>query len=238
MSRNSPELVVHALAWLLLLAPSGAAGGVLRSPQVPVLTGRLQSYLDGLGESIQVNTDQLAAQTGPLRTALSVNNFTLNLTLGGNYAGGDSIGVYNAGDASPTLMRVFPAQATIGWFAVLAFEPSPQRLLVALFDANVSFVSATTYLGVDPTDFGFYLQGPNGTFFMQDARNPNDAPQMLAFTGTGIDANMDLLCWEDAQVGAGSDQDFDDVVLVEECTNCMPDPVMKSTWGALKQRFR
>jgi hypothetical protein len=205
---------------------------------VVVLTHRLQSYLDSLGESIRVDTDQLATQTGPLQPSSNLFTFTLTVLLGGNYAGGDSIGAYNAGDASPNLMRVFPAQATIGWFAVLAFRPSPHRLVVSLFDSNNVFQGTTTYLGADPTNFGFYLQGPSGTLFMQDARNPNGAPQMLSFDGTGNYFGSDWLCWEDQPVGAGSDRDFADVVLLEQCTFCVPDPVKKSTWGALKQRFR
>ncbi len=238
MSRSALGFVVYGLALLLSLGPARAALAALRTPQVPVLTNRLQSYLDSRGESIQVETDQLAQQSSPFQTSSPLSSFTLNLSLGGNYAGGDSIGIYNEGEASPSLMRVLPAESRVGWLAVLQFLPSPARLIVGLFDSNNVLQGSTTYPGAVPTNFGFYLQGPGGTFFMQDARNPSGAAQMLLYAGTGANSLGAWLCWEAQPVGAGSDQDYDDAVLFEECVFCQGDPVRTSTWGAIKQRYR
>jgi hypothetical protein len=238
MSRKTPVLVALGVALLLSLQPRRATPAPLRAPQVPVLTNRLQSYFDGLGESIDVETDQLAAQSEPLWTVFSSLTVTIAVTLRGDFAGVDSIGVYSPGVASPSLMRVFPAESRAGWFAVLSFDPSPARLMVTLFDSNLSLQGTTTYPGVAATNFGFYMQGPRGTFFMQDARNPNAAPQMLLFGGTGPDTGSWWLCWEGQPVGAGSDQDYFDAVLLEQCITCAPDPVRTSTWGAVKQRYR
>ena len=38
---------------------------------------------------------------------------------------------------------------------------------------------------MDRLNFGFYLEGPAGTFYSQDSRNAGGKPQVLAFAGTG-----------------------------------------------------
>jgi hypothetical protein len=232
-------LVVTVMAVSLLGSPS-LAENELRAPQVNVSSDRLQSFFDGIGSTVRVETQQRAQQTGPLpiQQPGDPTSFDVNLQLLDHYPVGTVLGVYNASEASPTLMPVFPAEATPGWLAILSFRRSPQRLVVHLLDENTLLLRNTTFLGADPTNFSFYLQTPNGTFFMQDARNPGGSPQMLLFTDEGGPYWTDSwLCWEDQSVGAGSDQDYDDAVIVTECSNCFA-AVERSTWGAVKQRFR
>ena len=45
---------------IALAAVAGTASAALRSPQVPVAGGTLQAYLNSVGESINVLTDQQA----------------------------------------------------------------------------------------------------------------------------------------------------------------------------------
>lgn len=217
-----------------LVALAGSASATLRAPQVPVLGGALQGYLNSQGESINVLTDQNAAQ----RWAATVSNnstFTIQVELAGN-AASNTIGLYNANLAAPPLYQVFPGAATSQWFAVASFRTSPVRVVVNLFDASATIQGTTTYLGADRNDFGFYLQGPGGTFFTQDARNPGGSAQALTYAGTGINTGSWWLCFEDISLGGGSDQDYDDCVLFLESVN--PTPVNKATWGSLKARFR
>ena len=76
-----------------------------------------------------------------------------------------------------------------------------------------------------------YLQGSGGLYHTQDSRNPGGVARALAYAGTGSNSGQWWLCWED-----GDDQDFDDSVVFMEWY--APTPVSKTTWGALKKRFR
>jgi hypothetical protein len=229
MKRNATRFTgIFASLSLVALLASGASAA-LRVPQVVVLGGGLQGYLNSVGESINVLTDQEDIQTW--QTTVSGNStFTLMIELTGA-AAANSIGLYNAGLAAPPLYQVFPGAASAGWFAVASFESGPTRVVVNLFDDQANFVGVTTYLGADASNFGYYLQGPGGLFYTQDARNPGGAAHALTYAGTGVNSGQWWLCWEEA-----TDQDFDDAVLFLE--SIAPTPVSKTTWGAVKRRFR
>ncbi len=230
--KRSVTILVGAFA---LVALAGTAFAALRVPQVTVNGGSLQGYLNSVGESINVGTDQVDVQ----RWASTVSNnstFTIQVELAGN-AGSNAYGIYNAGLVAPPLYQVFPGAATSGWFAVASFRTAPVRVIVNLFDASAALQGTTTYLGADKNDFGFYLQqNPGLTFFTQDGRNPGSLAQALTYAGTGLNSGSWWLCWEDLTTSQGSDYDFDDAVLFLESVN--PTPVNKTTWGSLKARFR
>jgi hypothetical protein len=225
--------MIASLTLGALLATSASAA--LRSPQVTVNGTALQTYLNSKGESINVNTDQDAAQT--LATTTSDNStFTLQIEMGGN-AGTDTYGIYNGSLASPPLYQMFPGAATNGWFAVASFRSAPTRVTINLFDSNATFVGSTTYLGADASDFGFYIQqNPGLVLYSQDARNPGGAAQMLVYAGNGANAGSWWLAVEDQTASQGADYNFDDAVLFLESIN--PTPVQATTWGAVKARFR
>jgi len=217
-----------SLSLVALLATGASAA--LRVPQVAVAGGTLQGYLNSVGESINVLTDQDATQTWQ-STVSGNSTATLMIELSGD-AALNSIGLYNAGNPAPPLYQVFPGAASAGWFAVASFETAPTRVVVNLFDNFANLMGTNTYLGADASNFGYYLQGASGgVFYTQDARNPGAAPHALTYAGTGVNSGQWWLCWED-----GTDQDFDDAVLFLE--SIAPTPVAKTTWGALKRRFR
>jgi hypothetical protein len=217
---------------VIALLASGASAA-LRSPQVPVAGGSLQGYLNSVGESINVLTDQNAVQTW--QTTVSNNStFTLMIELAGN-AASNNIGIYNASLGAPPLYQVFPGAATNDWFATCSFRTAPVRVVVNLFDNNAILQGQNTYLGADKDNFGYYLQGPGGLFYTQDARNGGGDPQAVTYAGTGNNSGQWWLAFEDTPY-AGSDHDFNDAVLFLESVN--PTPVSKTTWGALKVRFR
>ena len=228
--------LVSALAATAIHAMPPPPFAPLRSPQVPVLTNLLQSYLNGVGESIRVDTDQRAQLSFTAAQFVCRPPYSWQLELWRSPASTDSIGIYNAAEATPLLMRIFPAEATSGWFEAISFRTAPARLVVNVFDASANFVDPHVYLGVDQTNVAFWLQGAAGPLYMQDARNPTGAAQMLVFAGTGINSGGAWICMEDQSVGAGSDEDYADAILFVGY-GC-GDPVRKSTWGAVKQRFR
>lgn len=218
---------------IALVAVAGTASAALRVPQVVFSSGSLQGYLNSQGESINVLTDQLDTQRWQ-STVSNNSTFTIQAELAGN-AGSNTYGLYNASLAAPPLYQLFPGAATTGWFAVASFRTAPIRVIVNLFDNNAALVGTNTYLGADKTDFGFYLMGPGGTFYTQDVRNPGGNPQMLAYSGTGINSGSFWLACEDLPFGPGGATDFDDAVLF--CESINPTPVNKTTWGSLKARF-
>jgi hypothetical protein len=218
-----------------LLAVAGTASGALRVPQAPVTGGALQSYLNAADGGINVLTDQQDIQRWQSATGGNTN-FTLQLELG-PFSPNNTIGLYNAGLASPTLYLVFPGIATPGWFAMAAFRTGPARVVVTLFDASTTFQGSTTYMGADQTNFGFYLSGPGGTFYTEDSRNPGGAAQALTFSGTQVNSGSWWLCWDDQQISGGpGDSSFDNAVLFLQAV--APTPVARTTWGQLKARFR
>jgi hypothetical protein len=121
---------------------------------------------------------------------------------------------------------------------VLQCQVEPVRLVVTLFDDNSMFQSSTMYPRGDRTGIGFYLQGPEGTFYTQDTRNPGASPQALFYRGSGENAGQLWLAFEDCAPQRGSDRDFDDVVLFIENRPSDVLPVEATTWGRLKARFR
>jgi hypothetical protein len=157
------------------------------------------------------------------------------IELAGNAPTND-LGIYN-GSAGPVppLYLVFPGAASAGWFATASFRTGPIRVVINLFDANAVFQGTNSFLGADRNNFGYYLQGPGGLFYTQDARNAGSVAQALAYAGTGINFGQWWLAWEDL-AAAGSDHDFNDAVLFLESVN--PTPTSRTSWGQLKARFR
>lgn len=222
---------LSAIAVAALVVVASAAGAFpLRSPQVAVGGSSLQTYLNGVGESINVNTDQLDAQVWD--TSVSGNaTFTLMIELAGN-AALNNIGIYNANNAAP-LFQVFPGAASAGWFAAAHFGGG--NLVVTLFDNNSIIQGQSFYPGVNANGFGFYLQGPGGTFYSQDGMNGGGAAQALTYAGTGKNFGDWWECFEDLPP-AGSDRDFDDAVLLLQ--SVVPTPAKGTSWGALKRIYR
>jgi len=179
-----------------------------------------------------VNTDQIDAQVWS--TAVSGNSvFTLMIEFAGN-ANGNALGVYNANEAVPTLFEVFPGTAVPGWHAMISFLNNG-NLVVTRFDQNSLVLSQSTYLNVNKNAFGFYMQGPGGTFYSQDGRNTGTLAQMVAYEGNGPGAGEWWLCFEDLPSG-GSDHDFDDAVVILE--SVLPVGTESTSLGAVKALYR
>jgi hypothetical protein len=215
----------------LLCSMASLAPAALRVPQVPVLGGTLQGYFNGVGESINVLTDQVNAQV--FHSSVSGNaTFTLMIELTAS-AAANNIGIYNAGLGAPPLNLLFPGAAAAGWFVTAHF--SGGNVVVTLFDQNSIIQGQNIYAGVPGNNFGFYIQGPGGTFYSQDARNPGGLAQVLTYLGTGQNFGDWWECFEDSGVGA-SDRDFDDAVLLLQ--SVAPTAVESNTWGKIKSLYR
>lgn len=230
-------LPLGMVAALLVSAIPGAAHAFpSRAPQVGFSTGSLQNYLNLNNPgppAINVTTDQLDAQVWT--SSISGNaTFTLMIELAGN-AASNNIGMYNTSDpsATPALFQVFPGAASAGWYATAHFAGG--NVSVALFDNNGIFQGSTFYPGVNANGFGFYLQGPGGTFYSQDSRNSGGNPQVLTYAGSGQNFGDWWECFEDLPYTAGG-ADFEDAVLLLQ--SVVPTPANTRTWGSVKSTYR
>jgi hypothetical protein len=242
MKRAATTLLVSLVA---LAASATLADAALRVPQVPVIGGGLQAYLNSVGESINVNTDQQNVQTWS-HTVSGTTTYTVQFQSSPN-AAIQQFGLYNGSAVIPPLFFLLSGSVGPLGYSTATFKPG-NILVVNRFDALANFLSSTTFGGVDPNNFGFYLSTPAGTVFTQDARNPGGQARAITFMGTGGNTGTWWLAWDELS-GAGQtnavvgsnvvanfgDQDFDDLVLLMESVN--PTPVSKTTWGELKSRF-
>jgi len=233
MKRAATPLIalLAGLAASAILTTSASAA--LRSPQVTVIGGGLQAYLISVGETINVNTDQDATQTWS-HTISGTTTYTIQFQSSPN-AAVQQFGMYNASAVIPPLFFLMSGSVGPLGFSTATFKPG-NIMVVNRFDALANLLSTTTFGGVDPANFGFYLSVPAGTVFTQDARNPGGLARAITFQGTGANAGTWWLCWDEPLQSAPGDKDFDDLVLMMESVN--PTPVSKSSWGELKQRFR
>ena len=235
MKRSATLLVLAAVSAIVTMGFCDVQAGPFpsRSPQVSLQGAALQSYLDGLGESINVASDQLDASVWA--SAVSGNTlFTLMIEVAA-FSNQNSMGVYNSDDLNPApaMFQVFPAAAAAGWYAVASFQTSG-RLVVSLFDDQSSYQGQTVYTGVNAQKFSFYLSGPGGTFFTQDARNGGNA-QALVYSGTGNNTGDWWMCFEEQPYDAAT-SDFNDAVLLLQ--SVVPTPTRSTSWGELKALYR
>lgn len=217
--------------FLLVASVSIASAFNLRAPQVAFNDTSLTAYLNSKGQTITCLTDQVDGQVWD--TSVSGNaSFTLMIELTAN-AASNAIGVYNTNMVVSPLFNVFPGTASAGWFASAHFAGG--NLTVTLFDQNSVIQGQIMWAGVNANAFGFYLVGPGGTFYSQDARNPGGKPRALTYLGTGSTFGDWWECFEDSN-GATATSDFDDSVLLLQ--SIVPTPNNTSTWGTLKKLYR
>jgi len=101
--------------------------------------------------------------------------------------------------------------------------------------AGSASAPTTVTINVPYTLFGFYLQGPGGTFFSQDGLNSGAAAQMIAYYSlnnskySGTDKEF-LLAWEDL-VLAGADRDYNDLVVRVKGASPVPEPISMLLFG-------
>lgn len=228
---------VPLLALLLMLSPQASAAQVygLRVPQIPVSGTGLQGYFGSMGESIDVQQAQVDAQL--MQMYLVTNSpYTIQLEVGLKEPG-VSLGLYDGSTLTESFVELFPAASGPGWFAIVSFRVAPSRIVVNLFDSNAALVSARTILGGNRQAIGFYVQGPDGVSYSQDARNPGGAAQVLLYRGTGINSGFMWIAFEASARANGADGDFDDAVLFMD-KNQFVGPVHRTSWANLKERFR
>jgi hypothetical protein len=231
MTKTATRIIFAFAAGILSYGTAEAT--TPRNPQVPVTPTRLQDYMNSVPQTINVYTDQMDIPCWS-STLSNTATFTLMAELTTAFGPSHIFGLYNCSAAVPPLY-VLMAGGTPGYFSTATFLAGG-ILTINRFDQNANFLSSTVYAGSDRNNFGFYLSSPGGTFFTQDARNPGGAAQALSYAGTGTSTGQWWLCWEDESVAAGSDRDFEDMIIFLESVS-KPVPTKGVTWGDLKSRY-
>jgi hypothetical protein len=226
-----------ALLAVVALAPS-PADATHRVPQAPVAGSGLQDYFDSIGESIDVRADQRVAQrwrTGPTGdddpTVLQVELV--------RRSGADAVGLYDAGGSlPPRLFELFPGAGERECRAISSFEPASQHLRVRLFDRDGGLCADHRYDGLDSRYYGFYVSGPGGVGYSQDARQARAGDvRMLTFAGTGANAGGLWLCFEtNDPADTNADPDYDDTILFVGPVDATP--ASRFSWSFVKALFR
>lgn len=217
-------------------AVSAAAAPVYIAPQGDDgpgtgLQDQLNAITQGGVSSIDVNTHQLSDGQDSYwnLTASGGSVSTFILEIAGN-ADSNTFGVYDRYD--PTrYVELFSGPSSPG----NGFNS--QVTLAILADGSVGVNGVDSGIDFSSGDFGYYLGTATGlTFYSDSSLNPDGSDQMVAFQGNNSDVvtipsfkngvwtdNEFILAWEDT-LYAGSDMDFNDLVVMVESVLPVPEP--------------
>jgi len=225
-------LLVAVLGALVRGSPAQAG---LCVPQTEFTCSGLQAHLNTLGQAIDVLTQQ---QEGLVwGTGASLNaTMTIMFQLAGN-PNQDEFGIVgiNSQGHLAGLCAVFPSDDfNTGYFAVASFRAG-NTLRVNLFDNEAKVVKTTSYTGVDPQRFAYYIKNAQGTFFSHLGYNVDGKVHALVFAGTNSEIGNWWMAWEDSMNPTPAADFGDGLVFLGALS---PTPVSHATWGEVKARFR
>ena len=232
MKRPLIRLALQLVASSVALVLVSTAAAELRVPQVPIAGTTLQDYLTFVGQDIEVLSQQEVTQSWPVVEGRRVV-CTLHHRDSPN-ASQINIGIYDPTVGAGSGYLVLFGFEGPSCYAMFRFENG--ALVIDRFDPNGSFIGGTGFVGVDWTSFSLLVQTPQGLLYTQDARNSGGVAQALVYAGTAPHAQAGWVAWEESERASGSDDDFEEVVLLLDTVNATP--VHRTSWGGLKARFR
>ncbi|WP_144776658.1 DUF4114 domain-containing protein [Marinobacter maritimus] len=232
------KLIAAAVA-LSALAAQAHAIPVMNDGDDGAGTG-LQAQIDAITvapsstpgtSSVNVNSDQLDdgldsywSITG---SAGSVTTFIVEIA---GQSSSNTFGIYDRADKT-NFVELFSGSDTSndGFNSTIT--------LSMLADGSIGLNSVDTGKNFAGNQFGYYLGTANGpTFYSDSSLNQDNSDQMVALQGNGLDTiqipgfaagvwtdNEFVLAWED-RLYAGSDQDFNDLVVMVESVLPVPEP--------------
>lgn len=213
-------------------APTNLADTPLRAPQIRITPFPLDDVFQSLGQPIAPARDQRVVglfDAGASSYSLVISAVRLRPDA--------ALYVYNGHDPQPTLTPLIPVGASEYWFCIVYFLTNPNRVRVDLFDDTATLLSRTTTLGIDRSGFGFTVVDSSGSAFTQDARNAGGLARALAFAVPDYARTAGYLAFE-TRPGPTPASDFVDAVFSLDATYPGIVSTNRTTWGALKARFR
>ncbi len=209
---------------------------LVAASQATLISGNsLQTVLDNITvgggpSSVNVNTDQVNPDLYWNLTATGTSAATMIIEIAGN-AASNTFGVYDQADPSKKV-QLFAGAATGG--TKVSFSMDDQY--------NVSINNASVGVQFAGSTFGYYLAGPGGIFYSDNNLNAGGADQMVSFRGENDVVKLPstpsgvwtpdeyILAWEDLAL-AGSDHDYNDMVLMVESVRPVPEPTSLGLMG-------
>jgi hypothetical protein len=192
----------------------------------------LQNILNGItndgSSSVSTVNDQVAADKYWQLTASGTSAATMIIEVAGN-ASSNVFGIYDLADPSKKV-TLFGGAATGGDQAAVSIKANG-AVYINFVNTGVTFSGST---------FGYFLQGPGGTFYSDNALNPGGADHLVSYAGKGDlvtlpglfpgtwTSNEYVLGWEDLAAG---DNDFDDMVVMVESVQPVPEPTTMGLMG-------
>lgn len=233
---------------ILLLSVTWAAGTCealpLRDPQVAFNSSGVQAFLNEWTGGVQANLDQLDAQV------ISLTNVSRTFLVEYLQGSGLEFGVYDPIPGGTTVrFPVFTAASVPGSFATCSL--AGDSVLVVLELDSLGLIARFERIPwTAHRNYGFYVEGPSGTWYSQDSRNAGD-PHALTYGGTGVYLGVLLECIEPGSFDPDRPDAFTGLIVSIEASPCSAPsvrasralgtdctPAVKSTWGALKLIYR
>jgi hypothetical protein len=230
------KAVMFVAASVLILASQFAGADPIsptnNRPGIPVNSGTTEPSLQILLNQIFACNSCINAVGGQQQAAMwglgSVPG-VVSPELRFEYASNNTFGLWYTTDTSvaPTKVQIFdgsatgqndgdPSAAMIQWLT-----PTSGRIFG---DSGV-----TTFSGIPYNQFGFYITNNGQTFYSSDQLNPNGSAQMLAYQQ--LPNNLWALAFDDTSLGAGSDADYNDMVVSVESILPVPEPATMLLMG-------
>jgi hypothetical protein len=220
--------VLYGFAVLLLATTAFADINPYNVRQVTIGTGpaselTLQTILNQIYGDGQVNanTDQNTAGMWQLPTSGDdISAPTLRFEEAGN-KNSNIFGIWSGDDpsATPTMVPIFNGPASAITRAALYWDAGDPNTL-HIVQVSGTGVNAGDFAGINRYSFGFYLQGPGGTFFTADQLNGGNA-QAVTYRDAATDKWT--FAFEDLPY-AGTDKDYNDLVVTAESITPVPEP--------------
>lgn len=238
-----------------LLATSAAANA---TTILPGSEQSLQSILDditiGGDSSVNVNTDQASPDEIWTNSDSGISPALFAIEVAGN-SGSNTFGIYDENDTT-NYYQLFSGSDSSGddsTFSVLddgsvlvdyatasANGASDADILASILAGDTQF---DTGIDFSTGNFGFYLGNSNPVFFSQESDNSENDDQMVAFQGKGDSVSIAgetkswtsggwILAFEDVDISTGgSDQDFNDLVVMIESSRPVSEPGSLALFG-------
>jgi hypothetical protein len=234
------RILVLLAVVLLASASIGQATTVnpinVRPASVPA--GALTSSGDGTGTDLQTILNTIYPGTFNAYTDQSTAGMwqsstsfypTISPIMAFEYAGNASqntLGLWSGTDSSALqTLEIFTGAANAGTRATVAWvDPGSDTIQITCVAGTCAGVNSGTFVhsGVFWTGFGYYLQGPGGSFYTADSLNPGGAAQALAYQ-TGHDW---VIAFEDLPRATEDPSmiDYNDMVFRAESMSPVPEP--------------
>ena len=228
---------MKSLKTLAASAVLAMSAGAFAAPVLPGSETPLQTVINGLYGCSAAGSSPACS---PASAAPDVNN---------NQAGAELFQIEASGGSIATMIIQFAGNAAFNSFGI--YDPNNTATRLQLFAGGTAsgdgvgvqsndlnqfkLLGTSALVQFSSATFGYYLDGPNGTFYSLASQNGDNA-QMVSYQGDGDRIKLPghasgvwgpssyILAWEDTPLTSGSDKDYNDMIVYVESVTKVPEP--------------